>query len=404
MTAEKTSIAPSISAEGGQRLRSEASGRAKDHRGGAGEAPCLGNGKAERGDRERQRLIDQPVERKRGEDVRRRGMAAERRQQHSVENAKPGRDMAEDAERQCHPVERQQREIVDASRRQEGPEHARGQHDVQTGDGDLGREDAGGRQHQPQAPRQRQAASPRRDDRADPGKPEDRAGNDRSAAEPKRRPYRLRCGQAGQRGNRHQSRAEARGDEADHEGDVAGTDPERGVEPQADGGAAQRPEAGGLPDRIGRGGTRRDPPPGLRFTQRAEGVEVIECERAEAHRGQADRQRDPPRRHRHQRRDHLVVVGPARQPRQRDGRKPQHDQRQHRGQHPAIPPRPAQDPGAVRGLDLGPRWFRALRPPEKRRHLPLSPLAGSGDLRGVYGGCSGKWKAPCRVSARLAVT
>ena len=90
--------------QGRQRLRREAAAGAQRRRRRAAlrQPAPLDQREPDGGDAEREHLVDQPVEREGREDLRRRRRPAERGQQHRLEDAEPGRHMAEDAEHQRH--------------------------------------------------------------------------------------------------------------------------------------------------------------------------------------------------------------------------------------------------------------------------------------------------------------
>ncbi len=296
------------------------------------------------GQPQRQHLVDQPVEREGGQQLRRRRDAAERGEQHRLEDAETGRDVAEDAEDQRHREQRQQRQIVDRAGRQQDPERRRRRRGVARGDGELAQHQAGPGQLDPAPARQLDPPPARGEKQAARGQRRQRRRDDPADPEPGHRAERRRGPERPQRRGDRQPGAEGGGDEDHHAGDVRGGHAERGVVAQPDRAAAQRPEAGGLGHGVGGYGAGRDAPPGLRLADRREGVEVVERQQREADRGQRQRRRQPPARGREQRLDHRRVVRLGDEPGQRERRQSQHRQREDRGQRRAPRRRPGQRP------------------------------------------------------------
>ena len=216
---------------------------------------------------ERQHLVDQPVEREGREQLGRRRDAADRGEQHRLEDAEPGGHVAQDAEDERHREERQEGEDSRSSPTAAAP-----------------------RERRPPPTVSRAVTATWRSIIPTPGssiaRPPRPGSSIRRPARVRRSPAVIRVASAAaaiqasetwtsgasvrtsperaEGGGHGQAAAEREGDEGDHAGDLGRADPERRVIAQPDRAAAQRPEARGLGDRIGRHRTGGDAAPGLR--------------------------------------------------------------------------------------------------------------------------------------------
>ncbi len=87
----------------------------------------LVDGEQQRRDQERQQVVDQPIGDQRGGDARGMGAVGQRQQQHRLEHAEPGRDVADHAGDAGRGVDAGEGEEAQADRRQQHPERQRGE-------------------------------------------------------------------------------------------------------------------------------------------------------------------------------------------------------------------------------------------------------------------------------------
>ncbi|WYK06917.1 hypothetical protein DWF04_019140 [Cereibacter sphaeroides f. sp. denitrificans] len=338
----------------------------------------LGPGHHHDRDQEGHDMVDHPVEHERSQQRVRPRRAAERGQDHRLEDAQTRGDVAQDAKADGDGIDDDEGNPADLQiLRQEHPEDRGADHEIGRGDGELAYRDAGARHVRPQPP----VAAP-----------EDRRRHRQRDEEARRqKPQHLRreTGEARhligrhqrrERGGHRQPEAEGEGHEGDHAGDLLAREAEPAVAAIAHRPGRERAEAHGVADRIGAEGDHAHLHQIGLLAEMAQRVDIVAREQDEAHHGEEARDQDVGPGRRLERMQDVFVADIARDPVGRVGHRREDDPCHQREQHGAVATEPvAHGPRPGReGLVRGSRGFGRLAAPGHAVPFLDRPPDGSG--------------------------